>query len=217
MAGKKFSPPNLLDIDERRIWRAWLKSNHEKEKEAWLVFHKQQTGRRRILYNDAVEEALCFGWIDSTVRRIDEDRYAQKFSVRNPKSPYSQANLERLRALAKKGKVIQSVLEGFRKQDASASEVRHSGGYSTGDKSQPRGMGKFPTVFPVLRPDPDRIHRRGAGEAGGIRKAQASLSGNDGEEQAIRFRRGGEVLLIEVGVESQLLPRSHAKDAKKLY
>ncbi len=121
MADKQFSPPNLLDIDERRKWRAWLKSNHEKEKEAWLVFHKQHTGRRRILYNDAVEEALCFGWIDSTVRRIDEDRYAQKFSVRNPKTPYSQANLERLRALAKKGKVIRPVLERFREQDASAS------------------------------------------------------------------------------------------------
>jgi uncharacterized protein YdeI (YjbR/CyaY-like superfamily) len=121
MPGKPFSPPNLLDIDERRKWRAWLKSNHEKEKEAWLVFHKQHTGRRRILYNDAVEEALCFGWIDSTVRRIDEDRYAQKFSIRNPKTSYSQANLERLRALAKKRKVIRPVLERFRKQDASAS------------------------------------------------------------------------------------------------
>ncbi len=61
---------------------------------------------------------MCFGWIDSTVRRIDEDRYAQKFSVRNPKTPYSQTNLERLRALARKGKVIRPVLERFRKQDA---------------------------------------------------------------------------------------------------
>ncbi|MGB7538602.1 MAG: YdeI/OmpD-associated family protein [Anaerolineales bacterium] len=118
MAGKIFFLPNLLSIDNRRDWRAWLKSNHLKEKEAWLVFAKRHTGKRRILYNDAVEEALCFGWIDSTVRRIDEDRYAQKFSVRNVKTPYSQANLERLRALAKKGKVIKSVLERFRKQDA---------------------------------------------------------------------------------------------------
>ncbi len=118
MAGKTFNLPNLLSIDDRRDWRAWLKSNYKKEKEAWLVFHKRHTGRRRILYNDAVEEALCFGWIDSTVRRIDEDRYAQKFSVRNPKTPYSQSNLERLRALAKKGKVIRSVLKRFREQDA---------------------------------------------------------------------------------------------------
>ncbi len=118
MAGRTINPHNLLSIDDRRDWRAWLKSNYKKEKEAWLVFHKRHTGRRRILYNDAVEEALCFGWIDSTVRRIDEDRYAQKFSVRNPKTPYSQSNLERLRALAKKGKVIRSVLKRFREQDA---------------------------------------------------------------------------------------------------
>jgi uncharacterized protein YdeI (YjbR/CyaY-like superfamily) len=118
MTAKKFSPPNLLTFDNRREWRAWLKSNYCKEKEAWLVFAKRHTGKRRILYNDAVEEALCFGWIDSTARRIDADRYAQKFSVRNVKTPYSQANLERLRALAGKGKVIQSVLERFRMQDA---------------------------------------------------------------------------------------------------
>jgi uncharacterized protein YdeI (YjbR/CyaY-like superfamily) len=64
----------------------------------------------RILYNDAVEEALCFGWIDSTVKGIDEDRFAQKFSLRKPNSPYSQANKERLRALVKQGKVAKDVL-----------------------------------------------------------------------------------------------------------
>jgi len=64
----------------------------------------------RIPYNDAVEEALCFGWIDSTVRRLDEDRFAQKFSVRNPKTPYSQTNKERLRELVKQGKVCNAVV-----------------------------------------------------------------------------------------------------------
>ena len=64
----------------------------------------------RISYNEAVEEALCFGWIDSTVKSIDDDRFAQRFSVRNPKRPYSQANKERLRALAKQGKIAKDVL-----------------------------------------------------------------------------------------------------------
>jgi len=74
------------------------------------VYYKKHTGEPRIPYNDAVEEALCFGWIDSTVKSVDEDRYAQRFSLRNPKSPYSQANKERLRWLVKQGKVVDGVL-----------------------------------------------------------------------------------------------------------
>jgi len=101
----------LLHVTERSEWRDWLEKHHKSEKEIWLVFNKKHTGKPRILYNDAVEEALCFGWIDSTVRKIDEDRYAQRFSIRNPKTPYSQSNKERLRALIKRGKVIKGVLE----------------------------------------------------------------------------------------------------------
>ena len=62
-----------------------------------------------IISNDAVEEALCFGWIDSIVRSIDENRYAQKFTLRNPKSSYSQANKERLKELVRQGKVVKEV------------------------------------------------------------------------------------------------------------
>jgi uncharacterized protein YdeI (YjbR/CyaY-like superfamily) len=87
-----------------------LKKHAKSEREVWLVYYKKHTGKPRIPYNDAVEEALCFGWIDSTVKRIDDDRFAQRFSVRNPKSPYSQANRERLRELIKQGKVAKDVL-----------------------------------------------------------------------------------------------------------
>jgi len=100
----------LLYVTNGREWRDWLKRHHKSEKEVWLVYYKKHTGQPRIPYNDAVEEALCFGWIDSTVRTIDEDRYAQRFSLRNPKSPYSQANKERLKALVKEGKVVDEVL-----------------------------------------------------------------------------------------------------------
>ncbi len=88
---------------------AWLTENYGKEKEIWLVYPKKASGKPRILYNDAVEEALCFGWIDSTAKRIDDDSYAQRFSPRNPKSPYSEANKERLRKLVKEGLVIPSI------------------------------------------------------------------------------------------------------------
>ena len=100
----------LLYVTNGREWRDWLKRHYKSEKEVWLVYYKKHTGEPRIPYNDAVEEALCFGWIDSTVKSVDEDRYAQKFSLRNPKSPYSQANKERLRWLVKQGKVVDGVL-----------------------------------------------------------------------------------------------------------
>jgi uncharacterized protein YdeI (YjbR/CyaY-like superfamily) len=99
-----------LYVTDRNVWREWLSKNYDKEPEIWLVYPKKHTGKPRIPYNDAVEEALCFGWIDSTAKRIDEDFYAQRFSPRNPKSSYSQANKERLTKLVEQGKVIDSVL-----------------------------------------------------------------------------------------------------------
>jgi uncharacterized protein YdeI (YjbR/CyaY-like superfamily) len=104
-------PAPLLAASKRAEWRAWLRRNHKTAREVWLVFAKAHTGRPRVAYNDAVEEALAFGWIDSTVRRLDQDRYAQRFTPRRPGSAYSEANLVRLRALAAKGRIIPEVLE----------------------------------------------------------------------------------------------------------
>jgi uncharacterized protein YdeI (YjbR/CyaY-like superfamily) len=103
----------LLHLTNRSDWRAWLKRNNKTQDEIWLVYSKKHTGKPRISYNDAVEEALCFGWIDSTVRTIDEDSFAQRFSVRKSTSHFSQANKERLRALVKEGKVMKEVLESL--------------------------------------------------------------------------------------------------------
>jgi uncharacterized protein YdeI (YjbR/CyaY-like superfamily) len=100
----------LLYVTNGREWRDWLKRHYKSEKEVWLVYYKKHTGKPRIPYNDAVEEALCFGWIDSIVKSIDEDSFAQRFSLRNPKSPYSQANKERLKGLVRQGKVVDEVL-----------------------------------------------------------------------------------------------------------
>ncbi len=100
----------LLEFSRRSQWRAWLRRNYRKQNEVWLVYHKAHTGRPRISYNDAVEEALCFGWIDSTVRSLDEDRFAQRFTVRKPGSRYSQANRERLRTLVREGRIAREVL-----------------------------------------------------------------------------------------------------------
>jgi uncharacterized protein YdeI (YjbR/CyaY-like superfamily) len=94
----------------RKDWRSWLEKNFDKEKEIWLVYPNKASGKLRISYNDAVEEALCFGWIDSTVRSIDEESSAQRFSPRNPKSSYSQANKERLKWLLQENLLHPSVL-----------------------------------------------------------------------------------------------------------
>jgi uncharacterized protein YdeI (YjbR/CyaY-like superfamily) len=99
-----------LYIPNRKTWREWLRENHRKEKEIWLVYYRKDTGKPRIAYNDAVEEALCFGWIDSTVKKIDKDRFAQRFSPRNPRSGYSQTNKERLQKLITQGQVPENVL-----------------------------------------------------------------------------------------------------------
>ncbi len=107
---RKLDEIKLLYVSDRKAWRDWLKKHYKTEREIWLVYYKKHTGKPRIPYNEAVEEALCFGWIDSTVKRIDDDRFAQRFTVRNPKSAYSQANKERLKALIKQRKVAKDVL-----------------------------------------------------------------------------------------------------------
>ena len=102
-----------LYVTKPAEWRKWLSQHYKTEKEIWLVYPKKATGKPRIEYNDAVEEALCFGWIDSTAKRLDEERTAQRFSPRRPNVQYSQANKERLRSLVEQGKVIEEVLDSL--------------------------------------------------------------------------------------------------------
>ena len=71
-----------LRLTTRKAWRTWLAKNHASRKEIWLVYPLKHTGKRRIPSNDAVEEALCFGWIDSVIKKIDAGRVAQRFTPR---------------------------------------------------------------------------------------------------------------------------------------
>jgi uncharacterized protein YdeI (YjbR/CyaY-like superfamily) len=100
-----------LHLTTRKAWRSWLKAHYRSKDEIWLVYNKKETGKPRVAYNDAVEEALCFGWIDSTAKKLDEGSFAQRFSPRKPGSAYSQANKERLRALAAEGLLMPEVRE----------------------------------------------------------------------------------------------------------
>ncbi|MFH1256521.1 MAG: YdeI/OmpD-associated family protein [Candidatus Diapherotrites archaeon] len=103
-----------LYLTDRKKWRAWLEKNRKKKKEIWLIYYKKSSGKPRIPYNDAVEEALCFGWIDSTAKKIDEESFAQRFTPRNPKSLLSEMNRERIRRLIKRKKMTQAGLEAVK-------------------------------------------------------------------------------------------------------
>jgi len=94
----------------REDWRKWLESNFETRDDIWLEYPKNETGKTRILYNDAVEEALCFGWIDTTVKSLDKETTVQRFCRRRDSSSYSQANKERLKWLLENGLIHDSIV-----------------------------------------------------------------------------------------------------------
>ena len=99
-----------LHVTDRKAWRRWLARNHRTADEIWLVFYRKDSGRPRIPYDDAVEEALCYGWIDSIVKRLDGRRFAQRFSPRRPGSNLSEMNRERIRRLVAAGKMTRAGL-----------------------------------------------------------------------------------------------------------
>lgn len=103
-----------LYVTNRDDWRAWLKKNHSSQKEVWLIYYKKHTGKPRIPYDDAVEEALCYGWIDSTVKRIDDEKYAQKFTPRNLRSNWSELNRKRARKMINEGRMTNAGLAKFK-------------------------------------------------------------------------------------------------------
>lgn len=96
---KSFTPKSRED------WRKWLEKNHEKESKVALIKYKKHTGKPTVKSKEAMEEAICFGWIDTTVNRLDEDRYIQHFSKRNKNSKWSYNTLSYAKKLIKEGKM----------------------------------------------------------------------------------------------------------------
>lgn len=96
---KTFCPKN---VDQ---WQQWLSDHHDSESEVWLIFHKLNTGVASIDYKDALDEALCFGWVDSLVKRLDDRRYARKFTPRRADSRWSTINRKRYEALKASGRL----------------------------------------------------------------------------------------------------------------
>jgi uncharacterized protein YdeI (YjbR/CyaY-like superfamily) len=101
---KSFTPGNQKD------WRKWLEKNHNRAQEVWLVYFKPASGRSTIDYETSVEEALCFGWIDSIIQKIDEHKYARKFNPRRSDSRWSETNKRRVVKVIREGRMTEAGL-----------------------------------------------------------------------------------------------------------
>jgi len=102
-------------------FRAWLEKHHDSEKELWVGFFKVKSGKGGMVYQQALDEALCYGWIDGMVRRVDEDSYAQRFTPRTLQSNWSQVNILRAQELIAAGQMRPSGLAAFERRPADAS------------------------------------------------------------------------------------------------
>jgi len=105
------SQHETLYIKDRIEWRKWLEKNYDSVKEIWLIYYKKHSGKPRIPYDDAVEEALCFGWIDSLVKTIDDEKYMQKYTPRKKSSIWSEHNVNRCKKMIKEGKMTEAGMQ----------------------------------------------------------------------------------------------------------
>jgi uncharacterized protein YdeI (YjbR/CyaY-like superfamily) len=104
---KTFYPKNKSE------WRKWLLKNHNSEKEIWVIYFKKATGKPTLSYEDAVEEALCFGWIDGVEKSLDTERFAQRFTPRAKVSSWSKTNVARYKKLLKEGLMTDAGTKAF--------------------------------------------------------------------------------------------------------
>jgi uncharacterized protein YdeI (YjbR/CyaY-like superfamily) len=108
-----------LYVNNRKEWRDWLCQQHDKCSGIWLVFYKKHTGKSTIEYNEAVEEALCFGWIDSIIKKIDDEKYVRKITPRKANSRWSELNKKRVTKIKKQGLMTEAGIEKVNEAKAS--------------------------------------------------------------------------------------------------
>jgi uncharacterized protein YdeI (YjbR/CyaY-like superfamily) len=111
---------------DREVWRRWLEAHHDKASEIWLAYYKKGSGKKSVAYDEALDEALCYGWIDSTVRALDRERYMQRWTPRKPGSVWSAANKKRLERLEAESRMCEPGLAKVR-------EAKRDGSWTTID------------------------------------------------------------------------------------
>ena len=110
-----------IPADDRATWRAWLEANHATARGVWLVTWRSSSGRPSLAYEVAVEEALCFGWVDGTGGRIDADRGKQYFAPRKTRSPWAATNKARVERLIDEGRMAPAALAAIARAKANGS------------------------------------------------------------------------------------------------
>ncbi|MBN1831289.1 MAG: YdeI/OmpD-associated family protein [Deltaproteobacteria bacterium] len=116
-------------VKTRKEWRNWLNQNHDKSNGIWLVFYKKHAGKATLEYDEAVEEALCFGWIDSIIKKIDDEKYVRKLTPRHADSRWSELNKNRITKLKEQGLLTKAGIVKVR-------EAKTSGLWNKSDKPQ---------------------------------------------------------------------------------
>jgi hypothetical protein len=158
-----------LDVRSRQRWRTWLRKHHTSSTGVWLVFYKDHTGVNTLSYEDSVREALCFGWIDSLIKRLDDDRYARKFTPRKPSSKWSDSNRKRWTALKTEGLLEPAGIAAVRLAllviCRRAGSIRSRSQTPAGPAASPSGRPRSPGRIARLRVRPGQVgpicgHRR---------------------------------------------------------
>jgi len=103
----------IVVAKDRAEWRRWLAKNFARSDEIWLVFYKKASGKQTVSYDHAVEEALCFGWVDGMKKKLDEERYAFRFTPRKARSAWSKSNLQRVERLIADGQMTEAGLKAY--------------------------------------------------------------------------------------------------------
>jgi uncharacterized protein YdeI (YjbR/CyaY-like superfamily) len=141
-----------LHATSRAEWREWLAQNHATARDIWLVFHRPAGGAPNVSYLEAVEEALCFGWIDGITKKLDAERTAQRFSPRRPNSNWSELNKERARRLIAAGLMTEAGAVTL--PDLSTDSFRIAGDILEALKADPQiweNFQRFPPVYQRIR------------------------------------------------------------------
>ncbi len=181
-------PMKTLYVQDGKQWRSWLAKNGSRAKEIWLIYPKRHSGKERIPYDDAVEEALCFGWIDGVTGKLDGERYVQRFTPRRPSSRWSQINIRRARKLIAAGRMTAAGLQAFRPERKTRRASHGVAQEAAGDIREAKSwVGEF-SEFPAVLPADD--HRVG-GECEEGRDADEAPGETDG---VLRRRIGGSSL-----------------------
>ncbi|MGD8680823.1 MAG: YdeI/OmpD-associated family protein [Lysobacterales bacterium] len=145
---------------DRSGWRRWLRQHHSAEDEVWLVFYRKGLGKPGIGYAEAAEEAICFGWVDGLKRRIDEERYAYRFTPRRPGSKWSPLNIRRAERMITENRMTDAGLRAFERRktyDAAFLKQRARADISldpemeTGLRQDPAAWANFKALAPSHR------------------------------------------------------------------